>query len=61
MEVMTKPPQTRSDAPFDPKRVEEIVARIQAEGRMPSSEQLSEVLQEHRKVYQRRIREIRDR
>jgi hypothetical protein len=55
---MTKPPETTSNAPFDPKRMEEIVVRLQAEGRMPSLEWLNEVLQKHRKEYQKRVREI---
>jgi hypothetical protein len=44
---MTKLPETTSNE-FDPNRMQEIVRRLQAEGRMPSPEQLSAVLQKHR-------------
>jgi hypothetical protein len=41
--------------------MQEIVARLQADGRMPSPERLNEVLQKYRREYEKRLREIRNR
>jgi hypothetical protein len=51
--MANKPENISVEPTFDPQRMQEIVQRLQAEGRMPSSERLNEVLQKHRPGYQK--------
>jgi hypothetical protein len=43
---------------FDPRRMQSIVDRLVAEGRMPTRERLNEVMQKARSRYRARLREL---
>ena len=58
---MKQPENTSKPEMFDPKKMEAIVERLKREGRLPSLEQLNEVLLKYRKQYQEKVREIRNR
>jgi collagenase-like PrtC family protease len=57
---MQTPPKNTSEM-FDPQKMQAIVDRLKAEGRMPTMEKLDFVLQKYRKEYQSQVRQARAR
>ena len=55
---MQTPPKDTSEM-FDPQKMQAIVDRLKAEGRMPTMEKLDEVLRKYRKEYQAQVRQAR--
>jgi collagenase-like PrtC family protease len=52
---MQTPPENNSEM-FDPQKMQAIVDRLKAEGRMPTMEKLDAVLRKYRKEYQSQVR-----
>jgi uncharacterized protein (DUF4415 family) len=55
---MQTPPENNPEM-FDPRKMQSIVDRLKAEGKMPSMEKLNSVLQEFRKECQAKVRQAR--